>query len=366
HIEDPNDSFIHKAFTEDNVTEKKVKILRQAKEEDDRLINEDSIQTVLNEAYLSTADAGVINRVEQYRYGDTFACDINDIDEKVKNAISDLNLALNINSNDEALDKLFCALLAKLDENVILKHTNLNCENETPITFKEIIDLFTNDRIRDSDDAYLASKFKLLFIKTFEEFLDDQDLCQPDIAEAYLNDDSNLNVVMDILIDLSANELWHYFKKLNPHVALDTGKTIEKALLTNVDNLKQYLFSIFSEMCRTKFIHKQNEQLILYKNGNKIYLPTTIGAQTKKQLVIKIMNNSQAISSLFEVTAMVTGCEHATEIECFAEEYCRLSEVTLNDFYVDEPPESRERITQISHDIRLIKVSTAIEEISNA
>lgn len=201
---------------------------------------------------------------------------------KVKDTISGLHNIYDIDSDSGALDKVFCALLAKLDENVILKHSNLNAGVETPIPFIEIIEIVFDEKVRDSDEAYLASRFKLKFIKAFEEFLDDEDLCSSDIAEAYSNNDSNLNVAMDVLLDLSAIELWHYFKKLNPHVALDTENTSDNALVTNIDNLRQYLFSIFRDMCCTKFSHKKNEQLILYKNGKKDTYQQPSGLKLKR------------------------------------------------------------------------------------
>jgi len=366
HVADPTKSFIQQTFINNPVSEKRIKILRQAKVEDGRLVDEGSVQTVLNQAYVSSANDRVINRVKQYDYGDALACGIDAIDGKVKGAISELHNILENGLGCDALDKIFCALLAKLDENVILKHSNLIAGDETPIPFTEIIEIVVNESIRDSDEAYLASRFKLHFIQAFEEFLDDEDLCSSDISEAYSNDDSNLNMAMDVLFNLSASELWHYFKKLNPHVALDTKNTIDKALLTNIENLRDYLFSIFRDMCRTKFNHKKNESLVHYKSGRKIYLPTTIGTQTTKKLVRNIMENSHAISSLFEVTAMLSGCEHANEIECFADEYNRITGAPVTDYYDDEPPVDIERISQISRDIRLIKVSTAIEEIGDA
>jgi hypothetical protein len=366
YADSPDDSIISKAFTDEMVTEKKIKILRQARSEDARLIDRESINTILNQAYNSAVDSRVTNRIKLYNYNDILACDINNIDSKVKQEISEIHVIKNIASNDAALDKIFCALLAKLDANVILKHNSLNETDDTPIPFLDVIQILLDDDIRDSDEAYLASRFKVLFIRAFEEFLDDEELCAPDIAEAYSNGDSNLNVAMSYLLKLSANELLLHFKKFNPHVSLDTGNTTDNSILINMLDLKLYLFSIFRDICCTKITHQENKQLILYLNGKKRYLPTTIGNQSKKSLVIQIMQNSQAISSLFEVSAMLTGCLHANEIECFADEYSKILNVTIDDFYVDEPPENKEKITQISRDIRLIKTSTAAEEINNA
>lgn len=373
HINTPKTSFIKKTFTKETGVHKKVKILRQALKKDTRLVDEESVLRVLNQAYDSLSEESVALRVKQYDYGyddgtNELACSIASIDKKVKNAISRIHDIRNINSDDVALDRVFCKLLAKLDENIISKHSDLNSRVEHPITFNEVLDIVVDERTQDSDQAYLESRFKLVFISTFEEFIDDEDLCTPSDAEAYSNKDenSNLNSAMEVLLDLSASDLLDYFRKLNPHISLDSNIVVDIAMYIDLPNLKQYLFSIFRDMCLTKFSHKQTKKMILYESGKKRYLPTTIGAQTKKDLVKNIMNNSHAISILFEAPAMLTGCEHAHEISCFADEYSKISEVKLNNAYEGEGPKEGEKISQISSDIRLIKVSTAIEEMKNA
>jgi len=373
HIAGPENSYIRQTFTSGTVTEKKIKILRQAKEKDERLVDEESIIEVLNQARDSLSEGHLITRVKQYDYDfygeeSVLACDINSIDQRVKRVISELHNIHNIDSNDDALDRVFCALLAKLDENIISKHLNLNSGVETPIPFEEIIDIVVDDSTRDSDHSYMASKFKLEIISAFEEFLDDDDLCSPEVAEAYANkdDNSNLNSAMAVLLDLPASELFHYYKKLSPHITLDSNDTMTNGIRSDPQSLKYYLFPVFSEMCLTKFIHNKDDKLFLYASARKRYLPTTIGHQTRQDLVKKIMNNGHAITFLFESDAMVTGCTHANEIDCFADEYCKLTDVNLNNAYDGEAPNSREKVPEISRNIRLIKVSTAIEEINNA
>lgn len=362
----PDDSMISKAFTNEAVNEKKIKILRQARAEDPRLTDHVSINDILTQIFNAIDDSRVTNRVKLYDYSNVFACDINTIDVKVKQEISKLHAIKGIASVEDTLEKIFCALLAKLDENIILKHNNLNQGDDTPISFLDIIQVVVSDKVRDSDEAYLASRFKLQFMKAFEEFLDDEDLCAPEAAEEYSNGSSNLNIAMDLLLKLKAEQLFYHFKNMNPHISFDTSNTIDNALKSNVDNLRQYLFCVFRDMCKTKFTHDNNEQLILYKHGSRNYLPTTIGAQTPRNLVRNIMENSHAIPSLFEVNAMLSGCEHAIEIDCFEEKYSRITGASVSDYYINEQPENKEKITQISRNLRLIKVRTAIKEINNA
>ncbi|MEB8433871.1 hypothetical protein OO007_16660 [Cocleimonas sp. KMM 6892] len=368
HNDDPDKSDICKTFIKSTGDKKTVKILKQAKEKDKRLVDIDSTQLIFTQAYESTDDECVVNRVKQYDYDGSLACGIDVIDAKVKNAITNLNIVHGnpLDGDDESLDKIFCALLAKLDENVILKHSESSVLNKNPIPFVEIIDIVTDQRIRDSSDTYLASRFKLKFIDAFENYLSDEDLCPADIAESYSNNESNLNPVMRILLRSSANELWSHYLKLNPHIAMDTSNTMDKAIDININDLRQYLFLIFSEISEQIFIHDDKKQRVFYQNGKEKYLPTTIGDLTNKYLVTEIMKNSHAIPSLFEMTAMVTGYKHANEIESFSEEYSKITDINVRDSYDGEPPEEGEKINQIYGDIRLIKLSTAIEEINDA
>lgn len=364
--ENPETSYIQKTFTSDTNVDKKVKILRQAKDEDTRLSDETQILSIITQIHNSIHPRAVVKRVRQYDYGDALACSIDNIDEKVKAKIQELHNIRAIDSDEDAENKIFCSLLATLDENIISKHFNLNGVEETPISFTQILTVVVDESLRDGNEAYLASRFKLQLTKAFEEFLDDDDLCSTEDAEAYSNRESNLNIPMDVLLNLPALELWAYFKKLNPQYPLGSENTIDNALQVNLENLRQFLFSIFRDMCRTKFNHITQKNLIHYKNGNKSYLPTTIGNFTKKKLVKDIMHNGNAISSLYEVTAMVTADERGLEINSFLDEYGRLSNISIEQFYIDEPFEDREKISQISRNIRLIKLSTAIEEINNA
>lgn len=363
----PIESRLTKGFQANNINDKKIKILKQVILSDARFTDADSAFFILNEAFLDTDDSRVINRVKQYSYGDNKFCSIEDIDLKVKNLIFSLyRIVNNEDISDLEQNKIFCTLLRILDENVINKHLNLNRNQLTPLSFNMIKDTICNINARDSDELFLASKFKHIFVRTFEEFIDDDELCPVEISKSYYENDSNLNLIMGVLLNLPSAELWKYFKKLNPHISYDTDCTMNMALETSVNDLRRYLFLIFSSICKTKLNHSSKDFSIFYINGKHKYLPTTIGDQSKKRLVLDIMHNSHAISSLYEVTAMITGFRYASEIASFSLEYSNLSSVSLDSYYINEAPEKKEKINQISQDIRLITINTAMEEISNA
>lgn len=361
---DPATSYLTKAFTEASGGHKWVKILRKAREEDNRLVDIASTLAVITKISTATQPQAVVNRVKQYAYNGALSCCIESIDEKVKAQIGSLLGIRGIDYNDQTKTTIFCYLLAKLDENIILKHSTLSNNLKNPIAFSEILAIVDDNCLRDSDDAYLAASFKLQFVESFEKYLDDEELCSLDDAEAYVNKESNLNTVMELLLGLSSLELWSYFKSLNPHLLLATDSAILNAQNINLPHLRQYLFNIFNELNCEKFEYNAQQKVVHYRNNYKYYLPTAIGKDSKKTLVKSIMENSNAIPYLYEISAMITGDENAPEIERFSDEYTKLVDRDIEEYYEDSPPKNKEKITQIFSEIRLIKLSTAIGEIN--
>lgn len=366
HQNSPGDSYITKGFTTENVTEKKIKIIRQAKDEDPRLSDVQHTYDIINQAYTSTENDRVIRRVKLYTYDDNRGCDVNEINNLVKIKIQETLAIFDVDINDDGAEKIFCALLDKIDSNVIKKHINISNDDESPVTFNDILFTLQDEKVRDTDEYFLASRFKLYFVNAFEEYLSDDDLCTAEDANSYLNKSSNLNQAMECLLNLRAVELWEHFKKFNPHLNFGEGQAIDMAFRTNIDDLKMYLFKIFTSICKEKLVHSAEKNSILYKRNNKTYLPTTIGAITKKSIVLGVMNNSHAISSLYEINALVSGCDHVKEINSFDDEYSRLSEVSLDAYYTNESPDIREKVNEIGKNIQLMNTRTAMDEINNA
>ncbi|MNQ23105.1 hypothetical protein D3C85_362660 [compost metagenome] len=365
HQDFPGGSYITKSFTNENVTEKKIKIIRQARTEDPRLSDVQHTYDIINQACESREDNRVAQRVRLYNYGANRGCDINEINDLVKIKIQETLTLFEINVDDDGAEKIFCALLDKIDNNVIRKHINIGNNNESPITFNEILFILRDEKVRDTDVSFLASRFKLHFVNVFEEYLSDDDLCDAEDAASYFNKSSNLNQAMEYLLNLRAIELWEHFKKFNPHLSLEEGRAIDMAFRTNMDDLRMYLFRIFTRICKTKLVHHSDKNSILYKKGNKTYLPTTIGTITKKSIVLGVMRNSHAISSLYEINALVSGCDNVAEINSFDNEYSRLSEVSLDAYYTNESPDIREKVNEIGKNIQLINTRTAMDEINN-
>jgi len=345
---------------------KAVKILRQAIQADSRMNDFSSVETVLQGIVDNRSANAVLNRVKQYDYGNgTLSCSIENIDTLVKEKIEELQRLSRIEIDQAATDKIYCQLLRLLDENVITKHADLTNTNLNPIEITHLFEIVTDENIRDSDEAYLASQFKLVFVSTFEKFLEDDELCPMELAEDYSNGVSKLNSVMQVLLSLPDTELWDYYKNLSPQVAFEDNNVITQAFYTEVANIRNFLFLIFSRLCDTKLKHLKDKQKFKYFVGSESYLPTTIGNITKRQIVRDLMRSPQAIVTLFEVSTLVSGDDRAPMINNFAMEYSNQAHVDIEEFYSSQPVEDKEKISQISKSIRLINMDTAIQEVND-
>ena len=363
HNDNQSKFHISQVFSDSSDVSKKIKIIRQASKYDARLDDETNIVNVLTNIKDSLSQDRVVSRVKQYAYGvSELACDINDIDEKVKAKITELHKLKTIVSVGN-MDKWFCALLAKLDDNITAKHSNLTSNLTNPIPFVDIVEISTNTSLVDTDKAFMASRFKLLFIKSFEEFLNDPYLCNVGDCEAYFDKESNLNEPMEFLLNLSAPELFNQYIKLSPQLALDSNVSIDNAFVTNFDNLRQFLFSMFRDICRTKLTINKDERKLHYQNGDLNYLPTTISDQSPGRTVVEILKNVHAYDSLFEMNAMVSGNESILEIERFSDVYSKLTNLSTDELNSIGLDQGKEKVSHIRQDIRLIKLSTAMREM---
>lgn len=362
----PGNCIITKSLGNDANACKKTKIIRQAITDDNRLVSFADIDSVIQIIADANIPNSTIDRVTRYDYGNgALFCTIDKIDNLVKHKIEELQLVSNIATDNNATVKIFCQLLRLLDENVIRKHLGLNQGNLNPIPFSEIFNIVTNVAIRDSDEEFLASEFKLEFVTAFEEFLEDSELCPIEVAEEYLNGGSRLNKCMEILFSLSARELFEHYKNLSPQIEFEDSSYIMQALRIEPLNIKNYLFSIFSNLCDEKLEHNIEDRILNYLGHAGQYRPTTIGNDTKKHIVKKLMRSPHALIPLYETSALVSGDRNAPTIEDFEAEYSNQAQVDIEHFYQDEAPENKEKISQISKTIRLINIDTAIQEVNN-
>jgi hypothetical protein len=166
--DNPGNCNVSKAFGSVVNVNKKVKIIRQALAEDPRFNSKASVIARANQIYNLTSQTAVFNRIHQYSYGTELACQLDQIDLKVKVKIDEILGLKHIPVSEIGTDKIFCTLLGKLDRNIIDKHQQLNTAQLTPIPLADILNIVENENIRDSDEAYLAGRFKFHFVSALK------------------------------------------------------------------------------------------------------------------------------------------------------------------------------------------------------
>lgn len=365
-VQNPGACIITKALNLDHTVPKIVKIIRHAKSQDTRLADFASIESVVQNIANANVANSAVDRLTIYDYGNQdSSCDINQIDSLVSRQIVELLNQQNVPNDNTAVYKIFCKLLKCLDENIIQKHLQLNSGALNGIPLSEIFEIAINTDIRDSDEAFLASQFKLKFVSTFEEFLDDEDLCPLDVAESYLEGTSRLNSVMDLLLAMPALELLHYYKNLSPQIEFEGNNVIGQALETDFSSIRNFFFLIFYELCDSKLEHCVQTKNFNYISDGGRYRPTTIGNETRKRIVKKLMRSPNALVPLFETSALVSGDHNVPTIDNFEAEYSNQVSVDIEGFYNGDVFEEREKITQVSKNIRLININMAKQEVND-
>ena len=88
--DNPGNCNVSKAFSTQVNVNKKVKIIRQAISEDPRLTSTSNVIARANQICNLTNQTAVFNRIHRYSYGTELACQLDQIDLKVKNKIDEI------------------------------------------------------------------------------------------------------------------------------------------------------------------------------------------------------------------------------------------------------------------------------------
>lgn len=364
--DDKSKTYIGKAIdVELKNIDKRSAIIRKCYKDD---INKFTAENIIDELSLivEEGDNSVLTRVSQYDYStNELSCDIDDINEKVKDGILSVLRLKGLVRAEVTLDRIFEALLGKIDRHIIDRHNNVNNGNPIPIPFNDLIEIAIDEGINDTNEEYVAYRFKFIFMKAFDTFLHDPDLCSEETANKYYSGEScNLNSVTDILFYVSPNGLWEHYKNFCPHINLSGKISTDNA--SNIDNKSIYLslLPIFNDLDENKKYYNKKRKTLLYKNNGIEYLPTTIGDDTKTALVKSLIESINNTVNLFEVSTFVTG-ERAPRIEGFEEHYDKYANVSIYGFNADIPIQNQEKIYEIKKNLRLIPLSEAKGEIND-
>jgi len=359
---DKNDSFIGKAINDGTVNEigKLSAIIRK------RFGQNLSIPNVFAQinALLNGANSP-LTRLHLYEYPDgNKHCPLENISGLVENEIS---LFLNHKGEPDSVEKqnkIFHALLGKIDRHVILRHLHINDNAVRAIPFNELIDIILDPSIEDSTDDYLANHFKLKFLEKFEGFINDPDLVTQQDYDSYSDGDvCNLTFISQNLCNVQASSLWLFYKFFSPHLELSTEININNALNVNFESLLFSLFPILNELNRSKSCKGTVYNEFLYSTQNHRYLPTTIGQTSPSLLAKKLINSPSMIENVFEISSLIGG-HGSPSISNLVQTAERCRDVDISTLYENYSPTEKEKVMEMINEIRLIRLDIAKAEIN--
>jgi hypothetical protein len=343
---------------------KRSAIIRKCFADDKGDLSEEAVVEALK-GIVSDGDS-VLSRVLQYDYSkDECYCCINDVGGKVQYYISRIIDKKQLARSEEVIDRIYNSLLALIDRHVIDRHNSIGKNVPIPILFDEIIESVTTDKVNSISNEYVAHRFKLQFVSAFESFVNDADLFSDEEYQDFNNGEPlNIDVVSNVLLKVSAVELWEYYRSFSPHLKLNEKDNIDNLINVHIEGVRSSLFRIFNELNNKKINNDSIKGKVLYRANDTLYLPTTIVSGTPSKLAKDILDNPLMIEMLFEVPLLISA-NSAPKIYDFEEAYNKCRDVDIDDYYLDFPVIKKEKITERIQDLSLVSLDEVKEDINN-
>jgi hypothetical protein len=365
---DKSNSIIGKALDQDNRISKKSKILKNAFKKIKDIKEVDIYKTL---QAICKNDTGTIGRIEFYKYpDDNHFCYLDHVERLIKDELLKYYEKQNIPSTEQQINQAYHYFLGKIDQHIIDRHQNLNQGRPIELSFEEILIISKTD-FEDISDDYLKFNFKSEFVKQFDSFCSEPELCT-DESHSLCGDGGtcHLKEIVNILYIMPAEKLWEYYKIIVPHKNLCAEKNIINAIHVDLDSVLFVLFYIFYELDSDRKYHQKKNNRICYRRisdmGNT-YLPTAISTDStnsKATLAKHILDNQLMLESLYEIQTIIAG-RGAKKIDCLRDAVNKHRYVgDLEKYCADFSDNRRDKINEIFQNIRLIPIEQAKDEIN--
>lgn len=320
-------TIIEKAISESSSKPKSAAIIKSAFPNHTAL----NIYSNLNNIILNQNDA--ISRLEAYVYddGNSF-CDLNTINDKIKNEISTLLSSRNKINTPDRVEKTLLYFLGMMDQYIIERHKAKQEENKLSINFGEIIDAVIQDH-EDIGLRYLSCVFKQKFAFSIEEYINDPDYYKE------IDGKCNLKESKSILLSLEPLELWAYYKNFCPHINLQELNNTDNALNVDFNGIRFVLTKILHELDYNHISIVKEKCQITYETTSspiKRFMPSTIISGIPITHIEKqIISNSNMWEVLFEIENIIYD---GAQVHLFSPKSIIHTEAPIGD---DEDPRSR-------------------------
>lgn len=294
-------TLLEKASSENNNIPKTAAILRAAFPKN----TADQLCTLLKSIHNGESDA--LSRLAAYTYDDgKNHCELDDINTKIKNEILKALTKRKITVTSDSLEKAFYYFLGMIDKYVTYRHQTKQSPQKQPITFKQIVESISIDHA-DIGEEYLAYQFQDIFFKLIDEYFNDDE----DYSEPNQGTHCNLKLAKNLLLGLSAKELWALYRSFSPQVYLEQETNIKNAINIDTNGIRYVLIKILHTIDINRAVHDKAKHKFTYRTltvPHQHYLPTTITNSAKSSQIQKqILANPDMTEILFEIENIIYG-----------------------------------------------------------
>jgi len=290
---------LEKAASDEKNIPKPAAILRAAFKDN----TADQLYLILESILNGRNDA--ISRLDSYQYDDgNKFCGLDDVNIKIKSEIYNALTFRGAVVTDDHIEKSFHYFLGMIDRYIISRHKAKQQLSKIPITFNEIVESLAVDR-EDIGKEYLAYKFKEFFAHLIDEYMGDQE----DYADPGQGEHCNLKIARNLLLGLSATDLWEHYRSFSPQIYLQHANNTENAIATELPGIRYVLIKTLHTINIKRATHDPARYRFTYRTTTppyQHYLPTTITNTARaSQIQKQITTNPNMNEILFEVENII-------------------------------------------------------------
>lgn len=284
-------SIIEIAATDEKNMPKNAAILRTAFNEH----SADEIFTILNSIHDGADNS--LDRLNAYIYDDgNDYCDLELINEKIKNEIRNLLINKEMLATDEQVKRTFHYFLGIIDAYITSRHKQKQQNDKITISSLEILEAITNDHEAIGAE-YFSFHFKEMFARKIDEYMSDVD----DYKIPTEGQTCNLCQASNYLLSLSPTELWVYYRSFSPHDYLKHNSNIDNAFEVNTEGIRYVLLkTLYLINHKNSFLDKGNSRLIYRRSAlpEDNYLPTIISNTLPPEKIARQIIDNKGVNEL--------------------------------------------------------------------
>lgn len=350
HEAEPQASTIYKAVNATSDRNKTAKIIQQAFDG----FTDTQVLSALQEIVADPSQT--LARISSYRYNGRECCAIDEINDLIKAKINEILLLRGGVNSSKQIGNSFHHLLQMIDVYVTTRHKQKHASQPLSIEIPDVVSILDED-YEDVSSKYLAIQFKERFICLIDEFMDNPEYYT--FPDAETGAECNLTAIRQLLLSVSPDKLFGYYKNFSPTVIFESKTTFEQAFAVNETGVTDVLLRIFNDISFMNCENDVDNTKLVYRspaNPANYYLPTTINELSPFSISKKLTSNTRIVEDLYEINHMI---------------YAGTQQISLSDratTHTTAPPsvndDDHERRDDYFSNLQLIPIQQAKDELN--